>query len=188
MVSSKALIRAQWKAGTILHQILYQICILHYSMEVQLLTSKFNLHKLVISCPKWASSFASLTPLCFFLTCHSLYLLSLSDKYSLVDNISPVLSVLEVTTQRSFHGVLLFCNYSCEIKKKKKKRLTYSLVGIQAGKLHCPIMAFSRIFLILFVVPVGTISVGKSVICKINLEDKWTMLSSSENVTFIIKS
>lgn len=122
MVSSKALIRAQWKAGTILHQILYQICILHYSMEVQLLTSKFNLHKLVISCPKWASSFASWTPLCFFLTCHSLYLLSLSDKYSLVDNISPVLSVLEVTTQRSFHGVLLFCNYSCEIKKKRKRK------------------------------------------------------------------
>jgi len=44
----------------------------------------------------------------------------------------------------------------------------YSLVGIQAGKLYCPIMAFSRIFLILFVVPIGTISVAKSIICKIN--------------------
>lgn len=63
-------------------------------------------------------------------------------------------------------------NYSCEIKiRKRKEKLTYSLVGIQASKLHRPIMAFPRVFLILFVVPTGTISVGKSIICKINLED-----------------
>lgn len=55
--------------------------------------------------------------------------------------------------------------------KYKKKKPTYSLVGIYAGKLYCPIMALPRIFLILFVVPIGTISVGKSIICKINLED-----------------
>lgn len=44
-------------------------------------------------------------------------------------------------------------------------------MSIYAGKLYCPIMALPRIFLILFVVPIGTISVGKSIICKINLED-----------------
>ena len=56
-------------------------------------------------------------------------------------------------------------------RERKKEKPTYSLVGIQAGKLYCPIMAFFRIFLILFVVSIGTISVGKSIICKINLED-----------------
>lgn len=53
----------------------------------------------------------------------------------------------------------------------EKEKPTYSPVGIYAGKLHCPIMALFRIFQILFVVPIGTISVGESIICKINLED-----------------
>lgn len=83
-------------------------------------------------------------------------------------NLTNVLILQTDQAKRSFHGALRLCSNYSEIKKKKP---TYSLVGIQAGKLYCPIMAFFRIFLILFVVPIGTISVGKSIICKINLED-----------------
>lgn len=52
-------------------------------------------------------------------------------------------------------------------------------------------MALSGIFVILFVVPVGTISVGKSVVCKINLEGMEKPVSNtllSEDMTFIITS
>lgn len=74
-------------------------------------------------------------------------------------------------------------NYSCEIKiRKRKEKLTHSLVGVQASKLHRPIMAFLRVFLILFVVPIGTVSVGKSIICKINLED----MSRQMNNAFVL--
>lgn len=52
-------------------------------------------------------------------------------------------------------------------------------------------MALSGIFLILFVVPIGTISVGKSIVCKINLEEMEKPINNtllSEDMTFIIKS
>lgn len=62
------------------------------------------------------------------------------------------------------------------------KKLTYSPVCIYAGKLHCPIMAPFRIFLIFFVVPTGTISVGESIISKINLED----MSRDMNDAFVL--
>ena len=45
---------------------------------------------------------------------------------------------------------------------------TCSFVSIQADKLLNPILAFIRIFQILFVVLSETIPVGKAIICKIN--------------------
>ena len=52
-------------------------------------------------------------------------------------------------------------------------------------------MALSGIFLVLFVVPIGTISVGQSIVCKVNLEETEKPMSnalSSKYMTFTIKS
>lgn len=160
------------------HVHLYQICDIHYSIKIQLLTSKFILYKLVISAQNDHQCLLTWYPFAPF-SLVSLYLLPMLEeifigieKFTTFEKISPMLSLFKRTMQRSFHGVLLLFNHSSEIKIRKRKREpTHSPVGIQACKLYCPIMAFPRIFLILFVVPIGTISVAKSIICKINLED-----------------
>lgn len=77
------------------------------------------------------------------------------------------------------------------VEEKRWKTLTYSLVCIYAGKFHCTIMAPFRIFLIFFVVPTGTISVGESIISKINLEDMSRDMNDAfvlwKSITFLIK-
>lgn len=83
-------------------------------------------------------------------------------------------------------------SHPCEIKAwTRKERLTYSSVSIQTCELYCSIVALPGIFLVLFVVPVGTVSVGQSVVCKINLEETERPMSnalSSKCMTFTIKS
>lgn len=161
------------------HVHLYQICDINDSIQIQLPTYKFNPYKLIISCPK-SIKFCLLDTL----LCPSRLSRSLPPplvrrnthwhtEFTTFDkNLVSVLT-LQTDYAKVISQALLLFNHSPEIKlrKREKKKPTYSLVGIHAGKLYCPIMAFSRIFLILFVVPIGTISVAKSIICKINLED-----------------
>lgn len=64
-------------------------------------------------------------------------------------------------------------------------------MSIQTCELYCSIVALPGIFLVLFVVPIGTVSVGQSIVCKINLEETERPMSSvlsSKYMTFTIKS
>lgn len=112
------------------HVHLYQICNTSDSIQIHLLTSKFNLYKLLIFCPKSASSFAYLTPCCTLLTFHNLCLFPLVEEIfidiqeftTFNKNLGNVLT-LQTDYAKVISWALLLFNHFSEIKLRKRRNL-----------------------------------------------------------------